>query len=169
MWTRVLSWDAKWLYTITHFVRKDAKSGQSIVCATAVSKCVFKSGRKTVAPEAMLHDSGLLPKDTFPVPPFPLAVHPHISLSEMSQQEKDVGIEHTQQYEPTTLPPSKFLDENGWMERQHVEGVQTTGWTSDMIESERRRGMAVVNVGDLDDLEHDFSADVAVLGRHFDL
>ena len=169
MWTRVLSWDAKWLYTITHFVRKDAKSGQSVVCATAVSKCVFKSGRKTVAPEAMLHDSGLLPRDVHPVPRLPPAVHPHISLSEMSQQEKDVGIEHTQEYEPTTLPPSKFLGGNGWMERQQVQESQTRRWTSDMIESERRRGMAVVNVGDLDDLEHDFSADVAVLGRHFDL
>ncbi|KAI1106158.1 hypothetical protein F4804DRAFT_59920 [Jackrogersella minutella] len=108
MWSKILSWDEKWIYIVTHFVRKDAakprnyslypeqspsqsrrnsaelsdeklsrrssldsaSSGNSDgddvksdkhIFATALSKCVFKSGRKTVSPELMLQISGLLP------------------------------------------------------------------------------------------------------------
>ncbi|KAI1077636.1 hypothetical protein F5B20DRAFT_583047 [Whalleya microplaca] len=90
MWSRVLAWDEKWVYIVTHFARKgavepsswslypdqelpEASKGlsgsgneggdpQRHIFATALSKCVFKSGRKTVAPELMLELSGLFPK-----------------------------------------------------------------------------------------------------------
>lgn len=83
MWTRVLSWDEKWIYIATHFVRKDAarplrsslypnqefgrsegphESTEGLV-ASALSKCVFKQGRKTIAPETMMRISGLLPAE----------------------------------------------------------------------------------------------------------
>ncbi|KAI1774591.1 hypothetical protein F4818DRAFT_442089 [Hypoxylon cercidicola] len=108
IWSKILSWDEKWIYIVTHFVRKDAakprnyslypeqSAGQSRrdgtdmasdkeplrrssldsessgsdcdevkpdkhIFATALSKCVFKSGRKTVSPELMFQMSGLLP------------------------------------------------------------------------------------------------------------
>ncbi|KAI2783749.1 hypothetical protein F4815DRAFT_457809 [Daldinia loculata] len=109
MWSKILAWDEKWIYIVTHFVRKDAAKPRNYslypeqspsqsrrnstteldedqVChpspdsvssnrsnmenevkpdkhifATALSKCVFKSGRKTVSPELMLQISGLLP------------------------------------------------------------------------------------------------------------
>ncbi|KAI1378802.1 hypothetical protein F4677DRAFT_412046 [Hypoxylon crocopeplum] len=111
MWSKILAWDEKWIYIVTHFVRKDAakprnyslypeqspsqsrrnstdtsdedllrrssmdsttsstssnSEGDAIkpekhIFATALSKCVFKSGRKTVSPEVMLQMSGLLP------------------------------------------------------------------------------------------------------------
>lgn len=93
MWTRLLAWDDKWVYIVTHFVKAGAaepgasslypeqqrqqqpmsgKPGEKDeenefvepgkqIYATAISKCVFKSGRKTVAPELMLRMSGLLP------------------------------------------------------------------------------------------------------------
>ncbi|KAI0849674.1 hypothetical protein F5Y00DRAFT_269072 [Daldinia vernicosa] len=101
MWSKILAWDEKWIYIVTHFVRKDAakpknyslypeqslsqsrrnsttESGVSSnssntddevkpdkhIFATALSKCVFKSGRKTVSPELMLQMSGLLPAGT---------------------------------------------------------------------------------------------------------
>ena len=103
MWSRILSWDEKWVYIVTHFVRQGAAKPKSYslypeqggqmsaleedesmlrrvsidsnsstedesgfkpdkqIYATALSKCVFKSGRKTVSPEFMLRISGLLP------------------------------------------------------------------------------------------------------------
>lgn len=101
MWSKILSWDEKWLYIVTHFVRKDAAKprgfslypGPKATCAeiqdhgnkspdidqdevtadhfscekglfaTALSKCVFKSGRKTVSPDTMFKLSGLLSSD----------------------------------------------------------------------------------------------------------
>lgn len=68
--TRVLSWDHKWLYLITHFVRPGAiKTEGSLpadgtrrdVFASALAKYVFKEGKKTVRPEVVLEASGLLP------------------------------------------------------------------------------------------------------------
>ncbi|KAL2257425.1 hypothetical protein VTK26DRAFT_196 [Humicola hyalothermophila] len=91
MWTRILSWDRKWLYIITHFVVKgkvrptgwDGKrmgptrpklvrsgSGEPVkeedwskyVIATAVSKYVFKLGRFTVHPALVIDAAGFLPE-----------------------------------------------------------------------------------------------------------
>ncbi|KAI1137205.1 hypothetical protein F5Y05DRAFT_81609 [Hypoxylon sp. FL0543] len=118
MWSKILTWDEKWIYIVTHFVRKDAAKPKNYslypeqspsqtrrnsidvsdedsprrssmdslssrsstssssssetdeikpdkhIFATALSKCVFKSGRKTVSPELMLQMSGLLPTGT---------------------------------------------------------------------------------------------------------
>lgn len=83
MWTRVLSWDRKWLYIMTHFVQKgtvkprswdaedfghtrttpgEAKDWEKKIFATAVSLYLFKIGRLTVHPAIMLQGSGLLPE-----------------------------------------------------------------------------------------------------------
>lgn len=72
MWSRILSWDEKWFYIITHFTSEgfgqhsdtslpveDGHQNKTIF-ATALSKCVFKSGRKTVSPEIMFAESELL-------------------------------------------------------------------------------------------------------------
>ncbi|CAG7920215.1 unnamed protein product [Penicillium olsonii] len=85
VWSRILTWDRKWLYIVTHFVRKGTvkqdihtetgkfprtcaphkvnskdNSAQPVVFATSVSKYVFKKGRLTVPPERLLRTSGLL-------------------------------------------------------------------------------------------------------------
>lgn len=83
LWTRVLSWDRKWLYLVTHFVEAGAvkpkswdaqgfgltrsKDGvpeewQKKIFATAVSKYVWKMGRLTVHPAIVIESSGLLPE-----------------------------------------------------------------------------------------------------------
>ncbi|KAI0009943.1 capsule polysaccharide biosynthesis protein [Xylariaceae sp. FL0662B] len=83
MWSRILSWDRKWLYIITHFVEKGAVKPRSWdagsfgatrtaegepqdwekkIYTTAVSKYVFKLGRLTVHPAILLEASGLLPE-----------------------------------------------------------------------------------------------------------
>ncbi|KAI9167790.1 putative thioesterase atnL [Paramyrothecium foliicola] len=85
MWSRVLSWDRKWLFIVTHFVPRgaarptswmdprcarertrgpgDAAGGwDKKIYASAVSKYVFKVGRFTVHPAIVLGASGLLPE-----------------------------------------------------------------------------------------------------------
>lgn len=90
-WSRVLSWDRKWLYIVTHFVVKgkvrptgwDGRARGKVrpknvrvegldegkeedfgkwVIATAVSKYVFKLGRFTVHPAIVIGENGLLPE-----------------------------------------------------------------------------------------------------------
>ncbi|OLN86406.1 hypothetical protein CCHL11_06345 [Colletotrichum chlorophyti] len=88
MWSRILSWDRKWLYIVTHFVPKgtarptewldpkfgtarvrrgpgsgtEGKDWEKKIYATGVSKYVFKIGRLTVHPAVALEASELLPQ-----------------------------------------------------------------------------------------------------------
>lgn len=80
VWSRVMSWDEKWLYIVSHFVERNAfnhekyllqgktntagqgKKGKPTVYASAVSRYVFKQKqKKTLSPEIMLAGCGLLP------------------------------------------------------------------------------------------------------------
>ncbi|KAK1574497.1 capsule polysaccharide biosynthesis protein [Colletotrichum navitas] len=78
MYSRILTWDRKWLYVVTHFVEKRKGAGlytyrpwkkpeegkttskSPVVFATAISKCVVKAGRLTVPPEKFLQAAGVL-------------------------------------------------------------------------------------------------------------
>lgn len=82
IWTRVLSWDRKWLYFVSHFVQKGTVKPRSWdngngwpsrstpskpedwekrILAVSITKLVFKVGRLTVHPAIVLGASGLLP------------------------------------------------------------------------------------------------------------
>lgn len=87
IFTRVQSWDRKWLYVVSHIVKKGAikpdsyvlqpwknrkKGGRAVVrkeeedltkyiFATSLSRYVFKKGRLTINPEIILERSRLLP------------------------------------------------------------------------------------------------------------
>lgn len=84
MWTRLLCWDRKWFYLVTHLVKpgvgrpshwtlqpwKKAKGANNevdpeklvgAVYATAIAKYVIKRGRVTVPPEQALLDAEMVP------------------------------------------------------------------------------------------------------------
>ena len=86
IYTRILSWDRKWLYLVSHIVKKGAIKPDSYVLqpwkkvqkdpeamrkadedlskhvfATSVARYVFKKGRLTINPEVVLERSRLLP------------------------------------------------------------------------------------------------------------
>ncbi|KAH8596376.1 hypothetical protein B0O99DRAFT_570506 [Bisporella sp. PMI_857] len=90
MWSRLLCWDRKWIYIVTHFVKKGTvkpaayvltdgswfgkkgyrkveggRGGQldeKAIFASAISKYVLKLGRLTIHPEVCLDASKLLPE-----------------------------------------------------------------------------------------------------------
>jgi hypothetical protein len=82
MWTRILCWDRKWFYLVTHLVKpgvgkpsswtlqpwRKAKSTEvdreklmKAVYATGIAKYVIKRGRVTVPPEQALLDADMVP------------------------------------------------------------------------------------------------------------
>jgi hypothetical protein len=168
IWSRILSWDEKWIYIVTHFVRKDtvkprkyalyptqnraAKGIQektsdastknleaSNIVATALSKCVFKSGRMTVSPALMLKESGLLTIG-----------------SEMTDKAVD----------DTSLPASCGSSDSG-IDMGSEIGEQMLG----RVERERQRGLKVaagLESRSQTDLENEFTAEQEALGRHSD-
>lgn len=183
MWSKILSWDDKWIYIVTHFVRNGAakprtyslypqqspsasrrgsgtteaehlddealrRSSVDIAAsivpgstdedmkpekqlfATALSKCVFKSGRKTVAPHLMLQMSGLLP----------------------STSCSDAAASADQREKSQTFTPEYT--------------------TAESIESQRLRGLGIAQqlaAQNQQSLEAEFAgSDCDVLGRHSD-
>ncbi|RKF77869.1 4-hydroxybenzoyl-CoA thioesterase [Golovinomyces cichoracearum] len=90
MWSRLLCWDKKWLYFVTHFVKmgtvkpsayvltdgswfgkgyrtvkgqgqENQDVDEKAIFASAISKCVVKLGRLTVHPEVLLDAANVLP------------------------------------------------------------------------------------------------------------
>ena len=78
VWSRVLTWDAKWLVLVTYFVKagthknvmrslqkgegnKDGSEAQKAILAVGVSRYVFKDGRRTAPPQEVLQHMGLYP------------------------------------------------------------------------------------------------------------
>lgn len=69
IWSKVLSWDEKWLYVVSYFVRSGPKGKSAVpreedILASAIGRYVFKDGRKTVRPIEALRDCDLLPQET---------------------------------------------------------------------------------------------------------
>lgn len=108
----------------------------------------------------------------FPRPLLPLPIHHHItSLSQAPQQQKDDAEPQPEHREQKQCEHSKFVGGDAWTQSREVvkDSQPKRGWTSEMIEDERRRGMEVVNSGDLDELDRDFCPEVDILGRHLDI
>lgn len=85
LWTRIISWDEKWLYVVTHFVqpgvfvpeeyvmqpsknravkrqkKKEDVDLKKAVFTSSVARYVFKNNRKTIPPQEALQLVGLLP------------------------------------------------------------------------------------------------------------
>lgn len=111
----------------------------------------------------------------FPRPLLPLPVHHHAtSLSGQAPQRRDADTDVESKPEAEQhAEPAKFVGGDAWTQSQAImkeaQQQRKGGWTSEMIEDERRRGMEVVNAGDLDDLDDFFCDGGEVLGRHFDI
>ncbi|KAH6642659.1 hypothetical protein C7974DRAFT_106856 [Boeremia exigua] len=133
MWTRLLCWDRKWFYLITHLVkpgmgkpeswtlqpwRKTKKPGNDVseeellksVYATAIAKYVIKRGRITVPPEQALIDADMIP------------VKPEGWVWQGAEEHADV---------------------NGHANGALPKPVEGTEWNWDIIEAERQRGLKV--------------------------
>ena len=175
IWTRVLAWDKKWLYLVSHIVKKGAvkpteytlqpwKNGSikkkaleetastaptphPAIFATSIAKYVFKQGRITVPPEIALTQSELLP-------PKPEGVEtPSVSATPLvngtpPEDDQTIAKEATEALEKLT-------------QQELVEGPIKDGvWDWTAMEAERAKGMLVAqHFAGLDGLYSAFTAD----------
>ena len=197
MWTRVLCWDHKWVYIVTHFVKKGtvvpagclmqpkglgwwsslmkSKKGKvgktsetegsvngaekKDIFAFAISKYVFKSGRRTIPPELVFQRCGVLPSKPADSEPSPSS---SIEDSGITEQSMANGAD-------TPGTPESF-DEALQSSLTPTEDGEK-GWTWIMIEKERQRGMEIAKLmGDMDQLKAEFTGDSKpALGVYRDL
>ncbi|KAH8903083.1 hypothetical protein BR93DRAFT_919051 [Coniochaeta sp. PMI_546] len=167
MWTRVVSWDEKWIYMVTHFVEKGAvEPGQHVlqpglpsaargggpgvvsacgrgraVFASAITRFVCKRGRITVPPSRALEECGLLPELT---------------------GRSDAGrssIEAQREREPSESLPQTF---------QGLDGSQSM--TMEDIEACRKSNLPIVRLQrGWDEVHGLFKEDDPVLARSWDM
>lgn len=191
VYTRILSWDRKWLYLVSHIVKKGAIKPDSYVLqpwktgkkdqksakktdeqedlrkhiyATSIARYVVKKGRLTVNPEIILERSRLLPSR-----PKGLGLPPR--SSEESSVVPTPAVEGT----PTQ-------NSNGSVEAVAEEvssklgDARTTGeeeaedadWTWEQMETERLRGLKMASHFDQLSGIHDEIRAGEVLGQYSD-
>jgi hypothetical protein len=167
IWTRLLSWDRKWIYLVSHFVEAGTikprkytlqpwKKGRNVdesqsesepayrerlqkaVFASSISKYVAKRGRVTIPADTVLEHSGMLP----PRPPITAS---HTSVN------------------GTAAPPKAF-------EETILPAIETE-WTWEKIEAERLRGLRLAEMfAGLDDLHNEFDGgEHGALGEFADM
>lgn len=162
MWTRLLCWDGKWFYLITHLVKPgvgtpaewtlqpwtkrtstpvEQVSEEELlksVYATGIAKYVIKRGRITVPPEQALIDADMVP-----------------TKPEGWVWRGVEGVGHANGHADGALP-------------KPVEGTE---WNWDIIEAERRRGLSIAeNFAGLDSMHNFFDGGKnGALGEYPDL
>lgn len=192
IYTRVLSWDRKWLYLVSHIVTKGVIKPESYVLqpwkkskrrpgevkkvdedltkhifATSVARYVFKKGRLTVNPEVVLGRSRLLPPrpDGVGLPP---------------REEASTASEATPAETATVTPaaigvltsPESVATEvstrlGDFAAHQRPEAGDDS-WTWDDMEKERLRGLRLaVHFDKLGAVHNELKAD-EVLGQYGD-
>ena len=170
MWTRLLCWDRKWVYLVSHLVKKGTvkpsayiltdgswftkgykkveghvgsqEIDEKAIFATSISKYVVKLGRLTIHPEVMLEASGLLPERP----------------RGWAKMQGDSGESTPEILE--TIPA------------EEAASSATNGdpWDWKWVETEKENGLQLAtHFAALDDLHHEFSGSRApALGKYRD-
>ncbi|KAJ6120589.1 hypothetical protein N7523_004869 [Penicillium sp. IBT 18751x] len=152
MHSKVISWDKKWMYILTCFMRPASKSGgEKTLLATALSKYVVKKGRLTVSPERLLRASGFIPAP-------PVAIQDKTPLDSSTEASAigtpasgDEGITATGvdgslvrevfKMGDDQIPNPEVLKEQ---KKSNTDAWNSEEWSWARIEQERIRGLAVV-------------------------
>lgn len=186
IFTRVLSWDRKWLYLVSHIVKKGAIKPDSYVLqpwkkskkrlgdvkkeqddltkyifATSVSRYVFKKGRLTINPEIVLERSKLLPQ------------RPEGEGLPPRSEGADTTPSATPAMNGNLTSPENVASEvssrlGGFAEHAGEQRDIEDDWTWDKMEQERLRGLQIAMHFDKLSACHNELRDGAVLGQYGD-
>ena len=129
------------------------------IFAFSIAKIVYKSGRLTIPPELVFQRCGLLPSK-----PDDSEAGPSSSIEDSGLTEQSI----TNGTESTGTPES--LDDVLQSSLTPTEDG-SKGWTWDMVEKERQRGMKIAQLmADMDQLKGEFTGDSKpALGAYRDL
>jgi hypothetical protein len=151
--SKVISWDKKWMYILSSFVRPARQpGGEKTLLATAISKYVVKKGRLTVAPERILRLGGFLPT--------PPVENQTVSAEDSSTEASEIGtpasgegitatggvdsslVREVLKLNDDQIPSREVLEEQ---QKANSDLWSTEEWTWGRIEQERLRGLQVVD------------------------
>jgi len=194
MWTRVLAWDRKWLYIVTHFVKKGAVKPDGFVLddGTIVGARKKKTGSESETEQA---ENGNVKTNGHPKVKSPpsnavfatavskyvvklgrLTVHPEVSLASSNLLPPRPGGWNTMQPKSATLQEdisasSTFEKVEGEGKEVHVD-VASGGeeWNWERIVAQNEKGLEFANhFAAMDGLHETFGEEGPVLGVYTDL
>ena len=168
MWTRVLSWDQKWLYIVTHFVRKGTVRPKGYTLGPGVNKGWLGGwfgkkhggGKKGKGARSVTEDRGE-------------TLQKAILASAMAKYVIKRGR--------LTVPPERLIRDSGLLPSEQSSPFESAHkanhdsddlpWSRDQIEAERRRGLEIAeHFARLDGLHNEFKGDDdSALGEFTDL
>lgn len=151
MHSKVISWDKKWMYVLTCFMRPARRGGEKTVLAVAVSKYVVKKGRLTVSPERILRTSGFLP-----APPENEANAALIDSAEASGVDTPGAgegitatggvdgslVREVLKMNADQIPGQEILEKQ---QKDNKDLWSSEEWTWERVDQERLRGLKVVD------------------------
>ncbi|KAG9846767.1 4HBT like protein, partial [Aureobasidium melanogenum] len=184
VWTRLLSWDHKWIYLVSHIVKRGAKKPSNYflqswrngkgekrpmkegedkiksIYATSIAKYVVKKGRLTIAPEIVLRRSDLLPERPANQPAIPMQV---------SDTPTPEGGEKPYMSSPENLVAQvmgQLRSENMFDKKEEAKKGEMT-WKE--VEAKRLRGLEIAQHFDgLTALHGEWNTDDNVIGEYGD-
>lgn len=157
--SRVVAWDQKWVFVVSHFVSDTkGKDGNRTLFASCLSKYVFKSGRRTVAPEIVFAESGLLPERPAGVEPLASGGASGVETPMVGLREGKMGEETVEIAVERIRRAVHMGDEAVARDAEKVGGGEAVGyWTWERVEAERKRGMELAShMMGLDGLAEEF-------------
>jgi hypothetical protein len=190
VWTRLLAWDDKWIYIVSHIVKRGSvkpsnyllqnwrnggKKKQEVkkeqqdkiksIYATSLAKYVCKKGRLTIAPEIVLRRSDLLP----PRPsnqPFPAT---STATTTSSSDTPTSGSETPYMSSPENLVAQVMgqLRSENMFDKNEVAKEGEMTWKE--VEAKRLRGLEIAQHFDgMTALHAEWNADDDVIGEYGD-
>ncbi|KAJ6109460.1 hypothetical protein N7486_001695 [Penicillium sp. IBT 16267x] len=152
MQSKVISWDQKWLYMLTVFLRPAKKAGgEKTLLAIAVSKYVVKKGRLTVAPERILRAGGFLPARPAGIPILSTPVDSSAEASAIGTPASGEGItaggvdgslvREVLKISEDQIPNHETLEQE---KKANSDSWNPEEWPWERVEQERVRGLQVV-------------------------
>lgn len=155
MHSKVISWDKKWMYILTCFMRPAKKAGgEKTLLATALSKYVVKKGRLTIAPERILRAAGYLPAPPADAQnkngPIDSSTEASVIGTPASGDEGITAnggvdgslVREVLKIENDQLPRREVLEEQ---QKANADSWSPEEWPWERIEQERLRGLSVVD------------------------
>lgn len=186
IWTRLLTWDQKWMYVISHFVKKgavkpkrytlqpwrkvgdkdvkDSTTGNRrtgphpAIFAAGISKYVWKKGRLTIPPERVIQASELLPPKPADHETPPISMAPNTeAVSSTDTTATSIADNLTPANAGEVMAASLGANDD-----------DNDEWTWERVEEERKRGMKIAEIyNSLDLLNEEFRGEGGmVLGSY---
>ncbi|KAJ5091661.1 hypothetical protein NUU61_006531 [Penicillium alfredii] len=153
MHSKVISWDKKWMYILTCFMRPASrKGGEKTLLAVALSKYVVKKGRLTVSPERILRAGGFLPAPPAGSQAKSAPVDSSTETSAIGTPASGEGITATGGVDGSLVREVLKMSDDQIPDREVLAEQQKANsdswspdeWTWERIDQERLRGLEVV-------------------------